>query len=106
MIFLEIRGMNGICATESSKKDFIRRVKLQLQGSGANHPKDIFFDFSGRDVKDIEGDASNFCIVHAGPKVSTEDLNLLVKILKHESCLGDHILISNLEPIPKKIITP
>ena len=102
MIFVEIHGMNGICGEKSLRNDFIRKIKLQLQKSSINPPKNIFFRFSGCDVTDIEGDASHFCVVHAGPKVSTEDLTLLVKTIKHESALGDNILISNPEPVPKK----
>jgi len=102
MIFVEIHGMNGICAVESSRKDFIHRINLQLQKSSVNPPENIFFSFSGLDVTDIDGNASNFCIIHVGPTVSTKDFNLLVKILKHESALGDHIMQSNLKPVSLK----
>ncbi len=100
MIFVEIHGMKGICMAESSRNDFIHRVKLQLQKVSINPPKNIFINFSGLDVTDVvEEKASNFCFIHVGPTVSTKDLNLLIKILKHESCLGDHIMLSNIKPV-------
>ena len=100
MIVAKIHGMNGICTTESLRKDFVRRVVEKLEENNAENPKDILLSFSGDCVVDGEGKASSFCIVHVSPAFSTKDLILLVKILKQESSLDNRIKVSNLGPVP------
>ena len=102
MIVAKIHGMNGICVTDSVRKEFIFRVTSQLREKGVEDQKDILLSFSGDYVADGEGDASSFCVIYVSPGASAKDIILLVKILKHESALGNRIALANLGPVPKE----
>ena len=102
MIFVEIHGMNGICSMESLRKEFTHRITSQLRENGVDDPKDILLRFSGNHVTNGEDNASSFCVVHVSPTASTKDLVILVKTLRHESVLGNRIMLSNFGPVPKK----
>jgi hypothetical protein len=100
MITAKFHGLHGMCTESQTRKEFVKLIVKKLDEGGVSDPKDILLSFSNDHVFDGGGDSSSFCVIHVTPGHSTQDLVLLVSILKHETGLNDRIKLARLDPIP------